>query len=670
MAEASEETGVTDPGGSGGGERTAALDGAAGEPPRAGALQALRSDAPSALLALILLIIPLYRTRILEDSFNTPKLAFAMVMGVFTAIGLLARPQSHRMKMRWYPVPWLIVGLAVVQAVSVLWADSKPLGVDGTVYFATFAVLAWLFYRGPRSLAALRGLFHFGAAGAVATAMWVLYDDITRGGGVLVARLPDWRGYLAAGLGNSGHIAGMVGMFLPWVLICLLRGRGAARWLLLPVLAVMFAALVVTWSVGSSGATIIGLAAWAAVAWKVFSRGAIQWSRLGAVIGVGLLVCGLYFTPNPLNPHKPSLWSEAFSSDRWEAGWPTRLVIWKTSWQIIEQNPILGAGTGNFTYAYTQQVVPGVINDPVLRTYAGAFTNDAHNDYLQLWAEGGVVALALWMAVLSTFFVTVVQMLRRLRSDEERALLIAAGAGLTIFALDGLMSFPMRLPAHFTMAVFFLSVPGVIMRLQGVPIMRQGPAAAISHRRLRTGGIGILLTLAACTWHHGHRVVAEYYLKAGRAVADHLAVGAIDGPVIPVWQTCDSLYQQALRAIAAGSTKDVWQPMVSEMTRLADNLDEAQVLFSKSLAADRWYANASSRLGQLLLFKGEFAESLKVSSRTLKTLEAYEIHERMGAAAFFNGDRKLAAEHWRICRERRPDMAEFYTALISQAQTP
>jgi len=627
--------------------------------------RALRADVPSALLALTLLAMPLYRSRIFEDSFNTPKLALAMLMGVLTAIGLLARPVSFRMKLRWYPVPWLVVGLALWQAVSVLWSDSKPLGGDGTVYFATFAVLCWLFYRGPRSVDAIRGIFTAGAVGAVLTAVWVLLDDFMRGMGPLVARLPDWRGHLAAGLGNSGHIAGMVGMFLPWVLLAFLCGKTWRRWLLVPVLGVMFAALAVTWSVGSTGATAISLAIWAVVAWRWMRPGSLRWKRMAAVVGVGLLVVGFYFTPNPANPHRPSLWKEAFGSERWEAGWPTRLVIWETTWQLIKQSPMVGIGTGNFTYGYTQQVVPSVTENPKLRPYSGAFTNDAHNDYLQLWAEGGVVALGLWIVVLSSFLVTTGRLLKARPDDDTAAVLVAAGAGMTVFALDGLMSFPMRLPAHFTMAMFFLAVPGVVQRLQG-----QRPAPAPNGRRLRTGGVGILLTLAACVWHHGHRVMAEYYLKSGRGMADSSAVVMQGGQVTTPWAMCDITYRQVLEAVAAGAPETTWRPMLEQMERLStdSSMLAAGGLFERALEVDRWYANASSRLGQLRLFQGEYDECLEISRRTLRTLQAYEIHERMGAAAFFDGDMKRAQEHWSTCLTRRPEMAEFYSALMERTK--
>lgn len=665
-------------------------------PPDETPLQALRRDLPSALIAVFLFLVPLYRTRVLEDSFNTPKIAFTIGLGLVCTIAILARRHSAGgISVKSYPAIWLLVIFAVWQALSSLWAHSKPLAVDGTVYFAAFAVWGWLLMRGPLSLDALRGLFNSAAGAAVVTAAWVLWNDFAGGDPGIVARLPDWRGLLSAGLGNSGHIAGMVGMFLPWLILNFLRRSAApSRWLWLAGITLSFAALTITWSVGSAGATIISLAVWGIIAMIVMPRGALRWHRMGWIIAAGLAVMAFYFTPNPANPHTPSIYKQAFASDRWEAGWPTRLVIWKTTLNMIGNDPFLGAGTGNFTYMYTQQVVPSVHEDPALRLYAGSFTNDAHNDFLQVWAEGGVIGLALWAGVVASFFVYLARALyiRRRQSVSttdsgfdkatrhrchpggaaELDLLIAAGAGFTVFALDGLMSFPMRLPAHFAMAVFFLSVPGIIMRIGATEYAQNVGATSrrFGHKRhWRFAGVGILLTLAASSWHFGHRVVAEYHLKAGRNLAESALVNTGNTVTSP-WAVCRGLYAQILSSIASGTTTEDLAPDLETMRSVAmmSPMQHARASFEQALHADRWYANASSRLGDLLIFQNEWHRCMDVTRRTLKTLETHEVHERMGLAAYLAGDMKKAREHWTICQQRMPHTAEFYERLLERTR--
>ena len=68
------------------------------------------------VLALGLLVLPLYRTKVLEDSFNTPKLALLMLIGVMAAVGLLARRAGLAAGRVWYGAPWLMMALAAWMA--------------------------------------------------------------------------------------------------------------------------------------------------------------------------------------------------------------------------------------------------------------------------------------------------------------------------------------------------------------------------------------------------------------------------------------------------------------------------------------------------------------------------------------------------------------------------
>ena len=71
-----------------------------------------------------------------------------------------------------------------------------------------------------------------------------------------------------------------------------------------------------------------------------------------------------------------------------------RLIVWKDSGNIIRDYPVFGTGFGSFQYIY-----------PKYRTLKGdALADHAHNDYIELLSDGGILALLLggW------FFVAVV----------------------------------------------------------------------------------------------------------------------------------------------------------------------------------------------------------------------------------------------------------------------
>ncbi|HZH33588.1 MAG TPA: O-antigen ligase family protein [Pyrinomonadaceae bacterium] len=100
----------------------------------------------------------------------------------------------------------------------------------------------------------------------------------------------------------------------------------------------------------------------------------------------------------------------------------SRLQIWDTSWKVIQQSPILGSGFGAFGTAYTQF-------DPL---NGRERVEQAHNDYLQIVADAGIIGV-----VLGAFFVFVLfrDGFRRLKSKDNFRRGVAVGALAGCFAI-------------------------------------------------------------------------------------------------------------------------------------------------------------------------------------------------------------------------------------------
>lgn len=627
----------------------------------------VRSDFAVALLALLFFLLPIYRTGILEDSFITPKLALLQVVTVAVLAALLVRAIRGMLgRIPSGAVFLLLAGFLALNILSILYAGSPTMTVRACGYFASFLLLYLVCVLGLRSSRAIYAVFVAGIAAAVGTALWTIAEDALRNVGFdsVVARLPDWRGHLAAGLGNSGHIAGFIGLFMPAAILLYLASERFSK-LLFACLMVLFAADVVTWSIGSTGATLISLGIWSVIAARSSIGGRLHWKRLVPLVLGGLGVVAFYFLPHPLNPHRPSLFTEAFGSQRWAEGGPTRLVIWETTWHMIKASPFLGIGAGNFTREYVQQIVPSVIADPHLRVYAGSFTNDAHNEYLQIWCETGILSLGLYVGMVLTFFSRVRKVFVTGGDFVGRLFLIAAGAGVTVFLLDSLMSFPIRLPAHFAALMFFLSVPESIAEGRQVESL-QGK----SRRFLNALSIFVLLvTGLAALGLHSRRVMAEFYLKRGRATAES-DVAIMGSRALPVWMAMDEAFASATDSLARGDKAgmDKALEVTHKMARRRASIGEAEADFRKALEWDPNYSNASSRLSSLLLMRGDYAEAITALEQTRGELESPEIHERMGFAQYMLGDKRAAAREWKLRLDRQPQNAEYLKGLLRQTE--
>jgi len=643
-----------------------------------GATRRWLADRHPALLVLGLLffVMPLYRTGVLEDSFITPKVGLTYLLVFLAALALLGKPAlrgaSDRCGGAGVWVSGLFLLFACVNVASTGWALSWIMAVHGSVYLVVFLALHWLCSRVVRSWRDFQFLFCAGAASAVATAAWTLFEDtFPRADAGIVPLLADWRGFLAAGLGNSGHIAGFIGIFLPGLIFSFLLRR-RLNWVMLAGIVICFGAQIVTWSVGSTGAFVVSFVIWFCVLLGSDRvRRAFHLGRLAGLFGTGVALAAFYLLPHGLNPHQPSLWAQAFHSQRWAEGWPTRIVIWKTTWHMICAHLWLGVGAGNFTLAYPQQIVAGVWADPALRAYAGAFTNDAHNEYMQIWAETGLPSLVIYLAMVVAFFWGIAARLRWVAGVAEKVMLVSAGAGVTVFLLDSLMSFPIRLPSHFAAFAFLLSVVWVPVRGFGSHRVKADhkelAGSGWTALRERLLAVLVLVVLAGGGYMVFRRVAAEYCLKAGRSAVEASTLVA-NGTYVSPWRLAEADYQNALVAVARGGAV-AWKDPVSQMTKVAKSeaFDEARVWFRRGMEWDPWYANEGSRLGALLLYQGRFADSIMMNERTLATLDSYEIHERLGAAYFFLGNVKAAVREWDIVRRRYAPAKNFFDALVRAA---
>jgi O-antigen ligase/thioredoxin-like negative regulator of GroEL len=119
-------------------------------------------------------------------------------------------------------------------------------------------------------------------------------------------------------------------------------------------------------------------------------------------------------------------------ADPLEGSGAVRLMIWERSVELIREAPWTGHGLGSFTLLFAARQDPG--DDS-----AGFM---AHNDYLQLWLEGGLPALVLLVAV---FIATAMAAWRvmRVRYRERGEALESAGllAGLVAIAAHSAVNF-------------------------------------------------------------------------------------------------------------------------------------------------------------------------------------------------------------------------------------
>ncbi len=97
-----------------------------------------------------------------------------------------------------------------------------------------------------------------------------------------------------------------------------------------------------------------------------------------------------------------------------------RIYIWKATWEMIKAHPLLGIGMDNYSIVYQKYMLKGAeISHP----------SSAHNIFLNIWVEGGILALFSFVGIV---IITFVRGFRLIRSSIGlvRAIAIASFSAL------------------------------------------------------------------------------------------------------------------------------------------------------------------------------------------------------------------------------------------------
>jgi hypothetical protein len=123
---------------------------------------------------------------------------------------------------------------------------------------------------------------------------------------------------------------------------------------------------------------------------------------------------------------------------------------------IVRDHPWLGTGGGTFYVVY-------MAYQP---SWEG-FYNHAHNDFLEIAADTGLVGLALLLAIAAHALWTSIRLMRERTHPTLRATGFAAVMSVTAMALHALVDFNLHIPANALTFCVMLALPWAAQRLRG-----------------------------------------------------------------------------------------------------------------------------------------------------------------------------------------------------------
>ena len=252
---------------------------------------------------------------------------------------------------------------------------------------------------------------------------------------------PQWAPELGGVFANPNHQAASIAIALLLAIALMLDTRTRIkRGEKLHVLLWMLGASIVTFvlaipMIGSRAGPIIAIVP---VVIFVVSSGLVSFERVRHHRGtqIVLLIVALALV---LGIHAALSWT---TGDKIDA---MRLTLATQTTLIGFTHAPLGGGIGGFISLFDQGVDVSLLRDE--------YINNAHNEYAQLWLEGGVIAILCVLAVLGWLALSFRRLLRLRRSSSRRRGLAAATA-MFVIILHSSVDYPLRTPA--LMAVFAL----------------------------------------------------------------------------------------------------------------------------------------------------------------------------------------------------------------------
>jgi O-antigen ligase len=253
---------------------------------------------------------------------------------------------------------------------------------------------------------------------------------------------------------NRNHFAGLLEMTLPFAVIypvAMLRRRRSRRHfsapLVLKACTVLAAALLIFMGIAYS----LSRMGFAASLCSIFAMGVLglgagrparkRWLAIG-LMGALVLLSFIFLAPDQLILR----FAHLSSSDG-------RVLMWKETLPLIAAYPLFGCGLGGYESAFHK-----------FNVSSPNWTVDyAHNDYLQLMAELGILGFLIAAALMLAILVKALRATRRNFGSDDHYLSLACTSAIIVILIHSFVDFNLYIPAN---ALLLAWISGIAVRVQ------------------------------------------------------------------------------------------------------------------------------------------------------------------------------------------------------------
>lgn len=283
-------------------------------------------------------------------------------------------------------------------------------------------------------------------------AMFAVLQSLSSTGKLYWIRTPRFGGWIYGPYVNHNHYAGLMEMLLPIPLVFAFSryANGRERWIAASAAAFMGATIFLSGSRGGMIAFAVQVAVFLGFLFreKAASRGAFLMAAFLVIALASIAWIG--------GSEVTARLSTISASKHSDLGNDIRFQINRDTLHMFRQRPILGWGLGTFETVY-----------PQFRSfYTNLLVDKAHNDYLQLLAETGVIGFAIMLWFLISTFRRALPKIRNWPSDINGAVTLSAIIGITGLLVHSFVDFNLEIPANALLFFTLCTVAALPPRLR------------------------------------------------------------------------------------------------------------------------------------------------------------------------------------------------------------
>ena len=603
------------------------------------------------LIALFVFALPLFIWPGVSE-YGYGKSIFALIgISVLLILWGISSWQKGRWSIRF---PWLVfpaLGLVAASLLSLIHATNGCVVVQSLVLFIFFCLFAILIANVIKEKRDVTLILYALLLSAFFASLYGLlqYLGVMRG-----AHAQAGLSEVISTMGNRNYLGGFLAYLLFPSVILLVRLRSRLlRIIALGLVSFNFGAAMLVQQTGVVVALIVALVAFF-VGLALFRPIAPIRKNRTWLLALFFLLVLTFLVEAPSGPLNSVVGLSAEEETSWfgrfwaqNAG-RVRSWDWWVGWEMLKDHPLVGVGLGNYKLNFLPYKAK------FLATPQGAAYDfyiaraaQAHNEYIQVAAELGIVGI---LALVGFLLLLPWSLWRRLRLnalEEDRFDLLLLGCGMVAFLIHALVSFPAHLPASSLVFVLILGLASseaygreaeIRLRFEGRPLKALLCVLTV---------LGLAVSVIAARDFSANRLMQKGYrqLQMGQ---EHLALGTLERSLR--YDFCPrQIYLYLSKAkVKLGRHEEALEDAERCLTRF---VDENVYLFVVNLAIN--------------LEQSELArENVDLLLATLPSPSIRKEAEYLSAlTTLLEGDPYGAISELETLLERHPDFAKLHAAL-------